>query len=137
MNSQKSDYLTEIIQKFLKFREMRRSGLTLEIPLSDRRYWIDWTYVPADTKDGKKYYGPYYRLRWIESGKKKCKYLGKAPKEHVHLINELSSTFQDLEETFENILKLLMKFNYLYNKFMNLYETYKELMKEYIEKIQK
>jgi len=50
--------------------------------------WIDSTYVKGC--------GPYYRLRWVENGEKKCIYLGKSP-DLKKLPKILRTTFVDVK----------------------------------------
>ena len=68
-------------------RELRTRARKLRRRMERRGYWIDYTYVQG--------HGPYYRLRWMENGEVKCKYLGRSPK----LPKELESN--------ENVRKLM------------------------------
>ena len=79
-------------------RELRTRARKLRRRMERRGYWIDYTYVQG--------HGPYYRLRWMENGEIKCKYLGKSPKlpkelennkEAMKIMDELASLDNEAE----------------------------------------
>lgn len=61
--------------------------------MEKKRYWIDFAYVRG--------YGPYYRVRWMENGKVKCRYLGRSP----DLPKELENR-KDIGKAVETLAKI-------------------------------
>ena len=105
---QKSSLRLEFLTKKIKAiaSELKGRESVIRRSVKRRGYWIDYTYVKG--------YGPYYRLRWIEDGKLRCKYLGKSPKlprelERNDTVVKAMKNLAEIEEKAEELQAIIEK----------------------------
>jgi len=100
-------HLEALLRKVRSYaKRLRTHARKLRREVEGKGFWIDYAYVRG--------YGPYYRLRWVENGEVKCKYLGRNPKipeslEKGRKVEKLMAKLADLDNEAEKLTKKVEK----------------------------